>query len=243
MLIRDDCLHMFSGGRDSLLSASLMIEQGFVVHLITYDNGHIGSIERVSATAKLLKEKYHHLVDILPVVKTGMTMNEFAKDGWYMTGAELNQYPTVQMYQLNCLFCKIAMFVHTIAYCNATEKIHYISDGTRKCQGFYVDSPSFQQYMSEICKKNEITLMSPMYFEESDSVRKCKLSERDLPTKTLEPQCYLGCPICNTLTNENIRDLDKFFIDKIEPKIQPYINQLTVTKRCLLSVEKEAQYD
>lgn len=34
----DDCLVLFSGGRDSLLSAILLIEQGYKVKLVHYDN-------------------------------------------------------------------------------------------------------------------------------------------------------------------------------------------------------------
>ena len=50
----DTVLLMLSGGRDSFLAACRLIEEGWHVHMITYDNGCISNIEQAKTVAELI---------------------------------------------------------------------------------------------------------------------------------------------------------------------------------------------
>lgn len=51
-------LLMFSGGRDSYLAACKLIEQGYYVYMITFDNGCTSNLKAVKKVAKTIVDKY-----------------------------------------------------------------------------------------------------------------------------------------------------------------------------------------
>lgn len=225
-------LHMLSGGRDSFLAACLLIEQGYNVQMVTFDNGHIDSVERVQQVANWIKERYPDNSSVyLPAVKIAMTLHAYMSPEWYRKSAErINLYPELQTYQAHCLSCKTAMYVHAIAYCKANG-IKYLSEGAREEQGFFVELPEMKSRYEKLCENNGIQLLLPVYSLESDQTRKRKLSDRGLSTKTLEPQCYLGCPLKAALTLGERRDLARYFDTELLPLLQTDINDLIPTKK------------
>ena len=54
----EQVLSMISGGRDSLLAACLLIEDGYSVIPVTFDNGHIKGIKRVNKVYHTREKKY-----------------------------------------------------------------------------------------------------------------------------------------------------------------------------------------
>lgn len=225
-------LHMLSGGRDSFLAAALLIEQGYTVEMITFDNGHIDGIERVSTVASWLKERYpKEKIKYLEPVKTGMMLHSYMLKEWYRKSEERDRlFPELQTYQAHCLACKTAMYVHSIAYCVA-YKIPCLSEGARKQQGFFVELPDMKERFEQLCRENGIELLWPVYDLESDLDRKRLLNDRGLSTKTLEPQCYLGCPLRQPLTKEERRDLCRYYDSELYPRLQKDIDSLIPTKR------------
>lgn len=225
-------LHMMSGGRDSFLAAALLIEQGFKLKMVTFDNGHIDHVERAKLAAQWITEKYPESdSSYLPVIKTAMTFHEYMLQEWYRKSEErLKLYPELQMYQAHCLACKTAMYVHAIAYCKANG-IAFLSEGARESQGFFVELPEMKERYERICQDNGIQLLLPVYDLESDLKRKRQLCDRGLSTKTLEPQCYLGCPLRSPLTENEKRDLAKYFDQELYTIIQSDIDDLIEAKR------------
>lgn len=225
-------LHMLSGGRDSFLSACLLIEQGYEVQMVTFDNGHMDSIERVEQVVDWIFERYpNENIKYLKPMKTAMTLHCYMCSEWYRKAKDrIKNYPELQTYQVHCLTCKTAMYVHAIAYCKA-HGIKYISEGARKQQGFFVELSEMQERYERLCQKNGIQLLWPVYELDSDLKRKRQLLDRGLSTKTLEPQCYLGCPLKGALSNEERRDLAKYFDIELMPLLMDDINDLTQSKR------------
>ena len=227
-------LHMLSGGRDSFLSACLLIEEGFSVRMVTFDNGHIDHVDRVAEVARWISERYPNTaVSYLHPMKTAMTLHEYMCPEWYRKSAERKEkYPELQTYQAHCLACKSAMYVHALSYCRA-HGIRYLSEGAREQQGFFVELPEMRDRYEALCKNNGVELKLPVYDLKSDLERKRALSDRGLSTKTMEPQCYLGCPLTNPLTAEERRDLAKYYDEELFPLLQRDIECLIASKESL----------
>lgn len=229
---RPKVLHMLSGGRDSFLAACLLIEQGYELQMITFDNGCTDEIERVKQVADWIIERYPNKnVTYLPVTKTAMLLHEYMSAEWYRKSEErMEKFPELQTYQAHCLSCRTAMYVHAIAYCKA-KNIKFLSEGARKQQGFFVELPPMIERYKELCSTYGIELLLPVYDLDSDQRRKRLLSDRGLSTKTLEPQCYLGCPLKEPLTECEQRDLGRYYDLELKPSLEEDINGLIGVKK------------
>lgn len=161
---------------------------------------------------------------------TGMDLHSYMLPLWYKRPDELlRQYPSLQMYQAHCLACKVSMYVHTLAFCKAMS-IGYIVDGMREAQGFFVDLPEMRDRFGALCTQNGVELLTPVYGLLSDLERKRMLCNRGMPTKTLEPQCFLGCPLTGSLSNGERRCLAAFFDNKLVSLASRDIQDLVESK-------------
>ena len=209
---RTDALVLLSGGRDSLLSACIAIEQGHRIIPAVCDTGHIEGVDRVNFSVDALRERYgSEAVGSLVKIHTGMTLLSYMRPTWQGRLEDLWQlYPKLQMYQAHCLACKTAMYAHAVAYC-MVNGIHYLVDGMREEQGFFVEQDEMRARFEELCAVYGITLITPVLELSSDLERKQLLCSRGMPTKTLEPQCFLGCPLTGPLTKEEKKSLSDFY--------------------------------
>lgn len=203
---------LLSGGRDSLLAAALTLEMGCNVIPLICDNGHMEGVERARYAVHHLKSVYgESRVCDLVCRKTGMAFLEFMQSAWVSNAKSLSQeYPDLLMYQAHCLACKTAMYVQALRFCREYS-IHVIVDGVRQCQGFFVDLKEMHERFTFLCNTNGVELLTPVYELESDLTRKRMLNDRGLPTKTLEPQCFLGCPMKAPLDGDERRSLMQFY--------------------------------
>lgn len=224
---------LLSGGRDSLLSACVVLEQGYNVVPVICNNGHIEGIERAEFAVSSLKDRYgaYHVGD-LEVCTTGMTFHSYMSPLWCKKPYELySLYSNITMCQAHCLACKVAMYVHAIALCKA-RSIGYLVDGMRETQGFFVDLPEMRDRFRELCLDNGVDLLFPVYDLVSDLHRKRMLCDRGLPTKTLEPQCFLGCPMSQPLSSGERNSLCRFFDKGLVSLAKRDIQELVITKSC-----------
>jgi len=56
------------------------------------------------------------------------------------------------------------------------------------------------------------------------------LCDRDMPTKTLEPQCFLGCPLADTLSDGERKSLASFFDRELANRALQDIQNLIESK-------------
>lgn len=223
MTIKPEVLLMFSGGRDSYLAACKLIEKGYYVHMITFDNGCTSNLDVVKEVANTIIAKYgiHH-ADYAGVWKTAWHNMLLDKNLCYMKPKELViNYPELLPYEATCLSCRTSMYLVSIAYCKA-KNIQYISEGARKQQGFFVELDEMKNRYEKLCMEHGIQLIWPVYELESDTERKIELGRRGLLTKTLEPQCNIGRPQRQKLTEEEKESLSRYY----DMEIQPYLKKL-----------------
>ena len=106
-------LVLFSGGKDSMLSSMLLIEQGYEVYLVHYDN----SFELGNKNGfKRLEKKYgSDKVKYLGVKRIDGIFREFIKDFYNLKTNEISkEYGKVTISQFNCLACRLSMYVEAI---------------------------------------------------------------------------------------------------------------------------------
>lgn len=222
-----DVLVMFSGGRDSLLATALLIEEEFRVNLITFDNGHSEYVERAVDTAQYLQRIYgSDKCKVLGIMKTAQLFSELISKEWNRKSAErITLYPTLQTYQSNCTACRLAMYTKALEVCGE-RGYHYLAEGARRSQGFFIELPEAKSRLESICLKFGVKLLMPVYELDDDQKRKRMLCDRGLTTKTLEPQCNLGCALKTPLDSTDISDLVKYMEVELLPSCEDHLAKL-----------------
>lgn len=236
-------LLMLSGGRDSFLSVCRLIEDGYQVFLVTYDNGHMSKTDNVKVLSERLDQIFgRDRVRHIGIHFIAQNIRPLLSKALYQEPVELcRDYPHLLLSQVNCLACHTAMYFHAIAYCKAHE-IDTIAEGAREEQKFFVELPEMKKRYEELCGKYGIELRLPVYDLKSDMERKDELGEWGFLPKSYEPQCWLGCAMLQELTDEQRKSLTDYYDQEIAPKASGMIKRLTGQKRILADRPVKGSY-
>ncbi len=236
-------LLMLSGGRDSFLSACRLIEDGYQVLLVTYDNGHMSKTDNV----RLLSDRLGQIFGTERVKHVGIhfiaqNIRPLLNKALYQEPAELcKEYPHLLLSQVNCLACHTAMYFHSIAYCKA-HGIKVLAEGAREKQKFFVELPEMKNRYEDLCQKYDILLQLPVYDLKSDIERKDELGEWGFLPKSFEPQCWLGCAMLQELTDDQRKSLTDYYDKEIVPQADVMIRRLTSQKKVLADCPVKGSY-
>ncbi len=236
-----DILLMLSGGRDSFLSACKLIEEGFRLHMITFDNGCMSNAENVRLTANRIIAKYGESSAYYVGIYSIAALCSKLEDVHLYCSLEklVRQYGSLPQIQLPCLDCHTAMYVAAIAYCKV-HNISYLAEGGRKAQKFFVELPDMRKRYEELAEKYDLILKFPVYELESDWERKIELAERGFVPKVLEPQCWRGRPMHRDLTETEIKGLKDFYDNEMKDKLMSLIEK-RIKENQLQNQEKAEQ--
>ncbi len=236
-------LLMLSGGRDSFLSACRLISNGFFVYMVTYDNGCMSCSSNAMEVAKRIIHRFgSDKAQYVGIHMIAQNINPLMKQALYSSPIELcKDYPHLLMYQLRCLACHTAMYLHSIAFCKVYG-IDYLSEGAREQQGFFVELPEMKQRYESLCKNYNLNLIMPVYDLESDVQRKLELAEWGFLPKSYEPQCWIGCPMEQSLSNDQLQSLTRYYDKAILPVLNDIIDRL-IEKKKLKDICGENYFD
>lgn len=213
-------LLMLSGGRDSFLSACRLIEDGWYVHMITYDNGCISNVEHAQAVAERIISTYGKEHACFARIY-GITSNLYRLQKPYLYKQIQDSgehYPHLRPAQMPCLACHTGMYIESIAYCK-THGISKMAEGARESQSFFVELPDMVQRYRELAHQNGIELLLPVYDLVDDWERKLELADYGFIPKTTEPQCWLGYPLGAELNPDEIQSLSAYYDNEIAPQL------------------------
>lgn len=193
-------LVLFSGGKDSFLTACRLASQDHEVHLISFNNGSIACEENLLHGVARLQNRYGE--------------DKIRYDGAYCTAATIwrlneawscmpwhelgEKYPDLTNVQMTCMHCQTAMWIAAIAYAKA-KHIRAIATGYKDTDEFCTGMPQWLDRITEIAAKNGISVVTPLWTtpewgEDKDFGRDMELMRRAFEPQVLEPKCMLGRP-------------------------------------------------
>ena len=150
-------LVLYSGGKDSMLSAMLLIEQGYQVYLIHYDNSlEIGS-NNVKNGFKRLEKKYgSDKIKYIGVKKTSGIFRELIREFYNLKTNEISKkYGEISISQFNCLACRLSMYIESIIICKQLN-ISHVADGARNSQLFAIEQDKMLNLFKSLFEKYSI---------------------------------------------------------------------------------------
>ena len=221
-----EVLQLFSGGKDSFLSSCRLIEEGYKVNLIFYENGCGLKANNVKHWVNRLIKKYgNDKVNFVGIRNISAIWREFIYPYFNMKPSDiLKEYGEISISQFNCLTCRMSMYIYSIILAKQL-KIKYISDGAREDQLFAIEQEPILKKVEEFSMENDLKLLLPVYKLNSDWEEKNELLIRGFNPKNLEPKCLIGIPMENKkLYNEEISGIiklyDKLLKEKSKNKIK-----------------------
>lgn len=222
-----EALVLFSGGLDSFLTAIKLIQSGYYVSLISFNNGSIDGVERVFHGAKRLIDYYgENNIRHVGVYRVCAYKHRLLDGLKYSKPIDLiSKYPSMPYYQIECLACHTAMYISAIAYCKS-HNIKTLAEGARISQGFIVEIPEMVSIYKEICSEHGISLELPVLNIASDEDRALELVENNFVPRVFEPQCNLGIPLKKLMGKDEIADTIKYFNDAMRPVVSQGINRM-----------------
>lgn len=220
-----NALVLFSGGKDSFLATLKMLDAGYKVNLVTYENGVGLNSKNVLVGARRIVKKYgSDKVKIIGVKNTAAVWRELIKDFYNLESKTINEkYGNITISQFNCLSCRLAMYILSIIICKEKD-IKTVVDGARKCQIFAIEQEPMINLFKELFKKYNIEILYPMLEEEDDFSIKNQILAKGFVPKMNEAQCLIGMPV-KEISQEVVEGVSKVYSEFLYSMIKPIITK------------------
>ena len=221
-----EVLVLFSGGKDSFLSTLLMLEKGYRVNLVTYDNGCELMCENVLTGAKRIQKKYgKDRVKIIGIKKIDAIFREMISNLYnYDINYIKNNFGNIIISQINCLSCRLSMYIMSIII-SKQNNINLVIDGARRCQLFLVEQDVMIQKFKKLFNQYGLEIDFPLLDEDDDFKIKNMLLVNGFVPKMNESQCLLGMPIKNKLSDDIIEGCLNIYKKELYPKIDDMVER------------------
>ncbi len=226
---KKEVILLFSGGRDSFLAGCYLIEEGFKIYMVTFENGVGLAAHNAEHGAKRIIRRYgKDRAEFLGVYSVAGIWREFFLPYFNMKPSEISkEFGELTISQFHCLTCRSAMYIWTIIKARQMG-IRYIADGARKGQGFVIELPNMIEKFRDFFTEYSIELLLPVWDLASDWERKNLLLLRGFVPKTLEPQCLIGVSLPGGKTPDTeIQKAVENYFDKI---VLPRARKLIATQ-------------
>lgn len=211
--MKKEVILMYSGGLDSFLSCIRLVNQGYKVYLLHFDNGSSIGTENIQIGAERLQKMYKDNVEFLGIASTA------AKFIYYRELVNIENLNALELYekhgkisisQYRCLLCRMAMYTYAISLAKKMN-IKYIAEGARKSQLFAIEQQELINEFKNLCNKYEIELLTPVIDLDDDYQKENELLDNRFLPIANEGKCLLGYQMNRELTKEEIEDIKKFY--------------------------------
>ena len=220
-----DVLILFSGGKDSFLSTLIMLNKGYRVNLVTFDNGQELKRKNVLIGAKKIKNKFgEDKVNIIGIKKTDAIFRELICSFYNYDTNYINQkFGNITISQFNCLACRLSMYILSIIICKK-ENVKLVVDGARKSQLFAIEQETMINKFKKLFENFNLEIIFPVLNETDDYSIKNQILANGFVPKMNECQCLLGMPILNGSMNDDILEgCLNVYMKELYPKIERII--------------------
>lgn len=212
-----DVLLLYSGGKDSTLTALRLKKAGFNVYFMHFDNGYMLDNDKPYLTFKntfancpgYYFDYENHAINIKEIFVDYFSKWQKDKD-WDLTSNSLSS-------EIKCLSCRMAMYTRALQYARERD-FKYLAEGARISQQFMIEQPKMLNYFKELANNYGIKILYPVLNIEDDELEKKELLENGFSTKSWEGKCLIGRPPKdkNSLDEKIIID---YYNEIIKPKM------------------------
>lgn len=211
----NDCLLLYSGGKDSTLAAIRLYNAGYNVHFIHFDNGHMLDQDKPYLTfQETFNKKNDYYFDYeLSSVDISQIFNEYFSNWTHneTTDSSLES-------EIRCLSCRMAMYTKAIQI--AKERGYkYLAEGARISQKFMLEQLPITTRLKELTDKEGIKLLFPVLYVDDDQKEIDELLANGHSSKTWESKCLIGRPAKNK-TPEDEKLIVDYYDKVLEPAVQ-----------------------
>ena len=210
-----DVLLMYSGGKDSTLSAIRLANAGYNVYLIHFDNGHMLDSDKPFLT---WKKSFFNLPGYnFPYAYSKVNIKSYFDnyfENWRQHYGDTLEDGTMTS-EVRCLACRSAMYQKTLDIA-ISEGFKYIADGARISQKFMLEQVPMTKRFSELASNYGISVLYPVLDLVDDDKEKKEIIEAGFSSKSWESKCLLGRRAMDkTLLDETI--ILEYFDSFIKP--------------------------
>lgn len=208
-----DVLLMYSGGKDSTLAAIRLRNQGYNVHFIHFDNGHMMDQDKPYLTFKKVFENKdgfyfdyeYSTIDIKDIFESYYSNWNSSLGDIFLTS------------EIRCLSCRMAMYTEVIRIAKK-EGFKYIAEGARISQKFMLEQLPIIDRISKLSHENGIELLLPVLNLKDDEKEKQELINNGYSSKTWESKCLIGKPAKDKTKQDEITIID-YYENELLPKL------------------------
>lgn len=220
-----DVLLLYSGGKDSALTAVRLRNAGYNVYFIHFDNGAMKDADKPYLTFKNSFAAYegYYFDYQLRSFNVSRTFNEFF-EAWRKDNGNVLEGGTLNS-EIRCLSCRMAMYVEAISYAKANG-FKYIAEGARVSQKFMLEQEEFTDRLKDLASSYGIEIMFPVLHLEDDEAEKQELIDAGFSSKSWESKCLLGREAMEK-TPQDEETILEYYENNLMPKVLSKINVLS----------------
>ncbi len=222
-------LVLFSGGKDSFITAIRLVNEQNKVILLSFNGGSLIAEQNLKYGADRLIARYgNDKVEYAGIYPTAATIAKLNRSWIHRAWKDIgNEYPDLTNCQIQCLHCQTAMWIAAIAYASAKD-IKNIASGYKKDDEFCTGLTNYTNSIVDIAKSNfNINIQFPVWDMEDDKCeRELELETNGFYPQVLEPKCLIGTSPKNGLCESESHDLMKYFDIELKPHFIDLVNNL-----------------
>lgn len=213
-------LLLYSGGKDSTLSAIRLINMGYNVDFIHFNNGYMLDYDKPFLTFLRTFNKFpgYRFLARYNDLEVNYFFNKYFAHWKNIFGDNLTDGSLDS--EVRCLSCRLAMY--TVALKIAKEKNYkYIADGARINQKFMLEQPAMIKKFKELGKELGVEFLFPVLeINDEDEIK--ELLAAGFSAKSWEAKCLLGRK-AKDKTEEDEEVILNYYDEVLKPKILAYV--------------------
>jgi len=239
----EEVLLLYSGGKDSLLSACYLINEGYHVNLIHYDNCSIIGTDEIQKGTNLLEKRFGKdkvtFLGIAPIISIIQRLKKLENMN---LSAILTNYGDITISQYQCLICRSAMYYYSVVLAKENN-IKYIAEGARKSQLFAIEQPIMIENYKRFLNNYDLQLLTPVYDITDNNYMEMELNNFGVLNCARESKCMLGYHLEEELTPEIVSGINNTFLKLIKPNLEKMMeDEIVKSPIKLLSKKLDKDY-
>lgn len=217
----NDCLLLYSGGKDSTLAAIRLKQMGYNPYFIHFNNGSMRDSDKTYLTFKEIfepKDGFYFPFEYSDVDIEKIFNDYFSE--WINKDANNELRLTSE---IRCLSCRMAMYTKAFEIAKKNG-FKVIAEGARISQKFFIEQEAFVEVLNKLAEKYGMSIIFPVLYLEDDQELINELLENGLSSKTWESKCLLGEKEVDKTKKDEDAIMD-YYNKQIHPKILNYLDK------------------